>query len=182
MILASLPWLLDLFGAPSVKWTIVLLIAAGTISLIFFMLSNRLGNWLGRWRLGRGVTSVVVCARAVLSDMKAVTSVIGLSIFSYLVVSFAVYLLACGMSINLEFINTLLLMPLVILVTVLPISIAGWGIREGAMVVALGLVGVASVDAVSLSIILGLLGILSGLPGGMLWLLQNYRQHKLIDN
>ena len=181
MILASSPLLFDLFGAPFGGWAIVLLLAAGTTCLTFLLL-NRLENWFGRWRLVRGVIYIMVCARTVFSDMKAVSSVILLSICSYLVVSFAVYLLACAMSINLEFKYSLLLMPLVILVTVLPISIAGWGIREGAMVVSLGMVGVNSVDALSLSILLGLLGIASGLPGGLLWLLQSYRKHNLIDN
>jgi len=61
---------------------------------------------------------------------------------------------------------------LVILVTTLPISIAGWGVREGAMVTAFALVGVPREGALVLSLMLGILGIVMMIPGGVLWLLR----------
>jgi len=51
----------------------------------------------------------------------------------------------------------------------LPITIARWGVREGAMIGALGQASVAPGDA--LSVIFGLVFMIAGLPGGVLWLL-----------
>jgi hypothetical protein len=51
-----------------------------------------------------------------------------------------------------------------------PISVAGWGIREGAMIVAFGFVGVPEADALVVSILFGLTLIAAGAPGGVLWL------------
>ena len=55
------------------------------------------------------------------------------------------------------------------------LSIAGWGVREGAMVTALGFVGVAAEGALVLSVPLGLLAILTSLPGGLVFLLSGER-------
>jgi hypothetical protein len=51
---------------------------------------------------------------------------------------------------------------------VLPISIAGWGLRENAMVVALGFTGMQATEALSLSVLCGLVAMASGVPGALL--------------
>ncbi len=63
-----------------------------------------------------------------------------------------------------------MLIPLVMVASAIPISVAGWGVREGAMVAALGLVGVGEAQAFAISLLLGLMLIVAGLPGGLLWL------------
>lgn len=55
---------------------------------------------------------------------------------------------------------------------------AGWGIREGAMVNLLSMVGVAESDALALSIIFGLITVLTALPGGLIWLLSSERKSR----
>ena len=62
----------------------------------------------------------------------------------------------------------LLLAPLVTLVTMVPISVGGWGVREGAMVTALGLVSIPPSVALAVSIQFGLIMLVVGLPGGVL--------------
>ncbi|HTV28367.1 MAG TPA: lysylphosphatidylglycerol synthase domain-containing protein, partial [Xanthobacteraceae bacterium] len=66
----------------------------------------------------------------------------------------------------------LLIVPLSNLVQTLPISIAGWGIREGFLSAAFGLVGVWPEKALTLSVLYGLLTLIGSLPGGVIWLLQ----------
>ena len=53
----------------------------------------------------------------------------------------------------------------------IPVSIAGWGVREGAMVVAFGFVGIPAADALVVSLTFGALLVAAGMPGGILWLL-----------
>jgi uncharacterized membrane protein YbhN (UPF0104 family) len=57
------------------------------------------------------------------------------------------------------------------LVSMAPISLAGWGVREGAMIVGLGLAGIVPADALAVSVAYGLLQLALGLLGGALWLL-----------
>ena len=52
----------------------------------------------------------------------------------------------------------------------IPLSIAGWGVREGAAVYLLTYVGIGMEDALALSILLGLVTLLVALPGGLAWL------------
>jgi hypothetical protein len=56
------------------------------------------------------------------------------------------------------------------LVVALPISVAGWGVREISLVALLGLLGVDREAALALSVELGLIGTLLSLPGGVVWL------------
>jgi uncharacterized membrane protein YbhN (UPF0104 family) len=77
--------------------------------------------------------------------------------------------LARSLHLDVPFVDFVLLMPPVMLVASLPISVGGWGVREGSMVVALASAGVASASALLISIELGLLTALLSLPGGVLW-------------
>jgi glycosyltransferase 2 family protein len=56
-----------------------------------------------------------------------------------------------------------------------PVSIAGWGVREGAMVYGLGLANVPREAALIVSIVVGLSLAAIGLAGGVVWLMQNNR-------
>lgn len=58
----------------------------------------------------------------------------------------------------------------ILLITALPISFAGWGLREGAMVLTFSVFGVAATEAVSLSLLLGGVQLIASLPGLVLWI------------
>ncbi|HCP01473.1 MAG: hypothetical protein CL573_05395 [Alphaproteobacteria bacterium] len=57
-----------------------------------------------------------------------------------------------------------------ILIISIPVSIAGWGVREQILVIFLGALGVGSTQAVSVSILFGVLLLVGCIPGGLLWL------------
>lgn len=93
----------------------------------------------------------------------------GVSILCQFTMILAVYILAQGAGVHLNLIDCLIILPPVMLVAALPISIAGWGVREGAMIIGLGLAGVPREDALGLSIQFGLTGTLIGLIGCVGW-------------
>lgn len=66
------------------------------------------------------------------------------------------------------------LMPAVTIVTLLPVSVNGMGVREGATVVLLGAVGVGAGTAVSLALLWFLAGAAVGLSGAGFYLLGNF--------
>lgn len=82
----------------------------------------------------------------------------------------AIDLLFHGVGIPVSAANCLLFIPLVMLIAMLPLSFAGWGLREGAMVVAFNLAGVAADITLAVSIAFGLIILLTSLPGLPLWL------------
>lgn len=80
------------------------------------------------------------------------------------------YVLARSLGVEIPVWQCIALIPLVMLVTTLPISIGGWGVREASMVSLLGLAGVSSAQALMISLELGMLGVLTSLPAALLWL------------
>jgi uncharacterized membrane protein YbhN (UPF0104 family) len=67
------------------------------------------------------------------------------------------YAVASALDITLGFMNCLVLLPVAMLLAALPISLSGWGIREGAVVAALSVVNIAPGDAVTASVLFGLI-------------------------
>jgi glycosyltransferase 2 family protein len=67
--------------------------------------------------------------------------------------------------------------PPALLVAYLPISIAGWGVREGGLVASLSLVGVSVEQALAISLFLGLTVLIVSLAGGVLWLVSDARRY-----
>ncbi len=93
-----------------------------------------------------------------------VTSVVGLLLYVA-----AFFLLARSQGIDITFLSLLVLMPPVMLAAAMPISYGGWGVREGALAAALSLVGVPAVDTIALSIQQGVVALVPGALGGVLW-------------
>jgi len=91
----------------------------------------------------------------------------------------SVYLLAISMGLTVTWMSLLLIIPLVIFFIALPISIAGWGVREGIMVLGLGYLGVSSEEALALSIVFGLSTLIVSIPGSAIWLLESLNNNKL---
>lgn len=88
-----------------------------------------------------------------------------LSIIPNLLTFISAYYIACAIQIPISFIDLIAIMPTVILITLIPISFAGWGIRESALVFLLEYFGVIKAQSFSLSIIFGIMMIIASLPG-----------------
>jgi len=114
-------------------------------------------------------------ARLVLLAPKAAAQALGLAVFAQIGLGFCVHALARSIGAEIPVSDCILLFSPVILFSTLPISVAGWGAREGAMVVVFGLIGVARPDALAISLLFGLVSIILGMPGGALWLIARRR-------
>jgi len=81
-----------------------------------------------------------------------------------------VYMFILYFDISIEFINLLFIMPLIYFVTVLPISLGGIGVREGAFVFLMTIFGVDSSIAILISFLLYFVKVLIGLIGMVVYL------------
>ncbi len=105
-----------------------------------------------------------------------IASSLAAQIFYFLAVCFA------ARSIGLEFSVTqmIAMLPMITLISSLPIGLGGWGIREGAFVFGLGLIGIPAESAFLISVQIGILGILTtlaaALPAFLTGNLQNVMQ------
>jgi len=82
-----------------------------------------------------------------------------------------IYVALRQFGITVGFVECVLSVTLALLIAALPISIAGWGVREGALIFALGALGVPPAEAVASSLLSGIALFVTALPGGLLLLI-----------
>jgi glycosyltransferase 2 family protein len=93
-----------------------------------------------------------------------------IAVISAVAISATAWCLSRAQHLDVGFVDFLMLMPPVVLLSGLPISVGGWGVRENAMIAGLATVGVGTNAALVLSVQMGGLVALLSLPGGALWL------------
>ena len=174
LVLSTTPLLFNRLEGSIAQWGVVLVAAGmlGVISVIFIL--DFLPQKLSHWRIIRGLYALAFEGRQLMFSKSSGSKLIILSIIVHLLSIIAVIVLARGLGLEIEWLGILLVVPLVTLFMTIPISIAGWGIREGVMLVGLGYLGVMPEQALALSILYGLLMLAIALPGGLIWLLGDH--------
>jgi uncharacterized membrane protein YbhN (UPF0104 family) len=160
----------------------LLALAGGLVGIVLLLQIDRVPPSFDRWRAVRGFRAVAADTRRVFLAPRPLMRLLAWGFLTHVNLTFAVFVLARGLAMPLTWFDCLALIPPVILAATLPISIGGWGVREGAMIVLLGLIGIAENDAGALSILAGLAGIAGTVPGGVLWLLGKDRRIVLDPN
>ena len=100
-----------------------------------------------------------------------ITQAVGWSFLVQMGGAVVVALMARTLQVELPLVVWFSVVPLVALLMVLPVSIGGFGMRENAMEMLLGKYGVAKDQAIAVALLWGLGAILTGLVGGLLFLL-----------
>ena len=104
------------------------------------------------------------------ASRKLLLQHIGISVVVHLFSILTMYSITLALGLELSFQTLLIALPPVFLLTIVPISLAGWGIREGAMVGIFMLIGADQTKVLAMSITYGLLLIVSALPGSYFWI------------
>ena len=97
---------------------------------------------------------------------------LGLSVLIHLLAMTAFSVLGVSVGLDYPLTTYLVLVPPVVLLTILPISLAGWGVREGAMIGFFLLIGADHARVLTFSVLYGLLALASSLPGLAVYLIQ----------
>ena len=168
---AGLPWLFDIVSDPVARWALSTVICAGLAGFAAFLAIVRLPRFALRWRALRSLLGLAALARKVIFHARYALPVILLSVLSFVAFAFIVFRLAHAMQLDVTLTDCVLLVPPVILVTVVPVSIAGWGVREGAMVAAFAYAGLPQSDGLLVSLLFGAAFLVIGIIGGLVWIL-----------
>jgi uncharacterized membrane protein YbhN (UPF0104 family) len=150
----------------------VALLASGAVLLAFLLACTgiKIGpnlRLLRRWRELGTIDGVRLEARPIAGAVA-----FGLAIHALAVVSASLVARAYGVEPSLGVWVSII--PLSLLASALPVSISGWGVREGAIILLAGPLGVASAEALLVSVTLGLLNVIASLPGAVV-LLRGHR-------
>jgi uncharacterized membrane protein YbhN (UPF0104 family) len=117
----------------------------------------------------RSANVVVSSGRLLGADLKQVVE--GRGQTWCLMTSLAIHILSCGSFLALgqaigstvDLLGYLKVVPPALLVTVIPFSIGGWGLRESSIIFGFGLIGVGTEQAFALSVMFGVLSMISAL-------------------
>ena len=132
-------------------------------------------------RLRQGFETLAREVNLLARDRPRLARLVGASILGQLALAGAVYCLARDLEVPLDLLSAFAVVPGVMVAASVPISIAGWGVREATMVVGLGLLGVGQSDAAIISIGFGVLVLIFGLLGGLVWVVRGSPKPKSDD-
>jgi uncharacterized membrane protein YbhN (UPF0104 family) len=171
LIVLGLPLLFQTVADGRVHAAILLLIATSVAGCVFLLSLHLLPASLRRWRIFAFAATVSDMGHELIRKPMRLALLLALSTTLQALNVLAIYAVAVGLDVRIDATMCLVLIPPVIFLSMMPISFAGWGVREGAMVAALSTVGVPPSQALALSISYGLGVALLSLSGGVLWLL-----------
>jgi glycosyltransferase 2 family protein len=171
VVVATLPWSYDLIGDPRGRSALLLIdfaaLAAGAGFLSLGMLP---WQWLKRWWATHHFHACSVIASRVLFHRERGPKVAVLSIAVHVLTILIAWCVVQSISAQVGFGQLFQLVPPVMLITMLPISIAGWGVREATMGLAFGYAGLMTNEGINVSLLFGAVAFLVGVFGGMVWI------------
>ncbi len=169
-MLITYPVLYQLVDNPILRLAVIiatLVLIAGFGMLYYF---RKIPRQFYGWRITEEIRLISTEAHRVTRTPRRAIEIVILSIAMHAMTGLAVYEVARGLGLSIGLLECVVLTPPISLITVLPVSMAGWGVREAGMVTALAFAGIAAHDALIVSILLGLLLVLISIPGGFFWL------------
>ncbi|MCD0421255.1 lysylphosphatidylglycerol synthase transmembrane domain-containing protein [Rhodopseudomonas sp. BR0M22] len=171
MIFVTLPWTLSLIEDADGRLGLMLLdfaaLGAGAVFLALPFLRFGLLDRIWATRHMRACSEVAV---KVLSTSKSAAILVVTSLVITILAVVIAWCVARAIEAPASFALLLELVPPIMLITMIPISIAGWGVREASMGLAFGYAGLTPGDGVAVSLLFGAVYFLVGGIGGLIWI------------
>lgn len=143
--ISAAPFALRYFGDSGFKWLMPFIFTAFIIGSILFF-----GLQLGK--KFRGISEFYEYFETLKTQKKIILKAILISLLVQFLNFSIVIVLAAGMGAKIPLLLLFVFLPVIITITTIPVSISGLGVREGAFVILLGLIGVSPEIATSLSL------------------------------
>jgi uncharacterized protein (TIRG00374 family) len=167
------------------RWPVISLVGVGAMSIAaLFLLPGALAG-LDRTVLGRsrGIRTAIHRGISLARDFAAILvristarpegpAVFAISVVNQLVLGSVVWFIARRLHVEIGLFTAIALFSPAMLLSTMPISLGGWGVREAALVWLLGTVNVPPDSSLAISVLFGLVTTAAGLTGGFLWLLE----------
>lgn len=155
---------------PPGMFLIINLIIGGGLLGFMLLIGLRRFEVLRNWRPSRMFHTISVHLQQVLSTPRQVAVQLGLSVAVHFLSLMAIFLVGRSVEMPFDLLTFLIVVPPVLLLTLIPLSLAGWGIREGAMIGLFTLIGADKVNVLTMSILYGVVLVIASLPGLQVYL------------
>jgi uncharacterized membrane protein YbhN (UPF0104 family) len=149
--------------------TSLVMVAISVGGLIADLIVARLPAAIQRSWIGKAATRFGSALGAYRSRGDILWRVAALSFVVQIVRVLLAWVIGRGLGITLPLAYYWVFMPLNILVTLLPLSVGGFGVPQGAMVWSLGPLGISATEAFLLSLLFTVAGTIGNLPGALLY-------------
>ena len=171
MIVASLPWSYQLITDPYGRSALLLVDFAALAGGVGFLILGRLPwPWLKTWWGTHHLYACAVIANRVVFSRTHGVAIAALSIFVHVLAVVIAWCVVKSIAAPVGFGQTFQLIPPVMLITMLPISIAGWGVREATLGLAFGYAGLMTNEGINISLLFGAVTFIVGAFGGLVWI------------
>jgi glycosyltransferase 2 family protein len=171
LILVTLPWSYRLISEPAGRSALLLVdLVALAVGLGFLVLGRLRWPWLKRWWGTHHIHACAVIANRVLFSRKHGPIIGVMSILVHVLTVVIAWCVVQSIAAPVSFGQVFQLIPPVMLITMLPISIAGWGLREATMGLAFGYAGLITNEGVNVSLLFGAVSFIVGAIGGLVWI------------
>jgi glycosyltransferase 2 family protein len=182
IIVVSLPWSYGMISNDRGRLTLVFVDSAGLVGgLSFLLLAYLPSAWLKIWWPTRHIHACSVIANQVIFGRTTGRKIAVLSLSIHVLAIVIAWCAVRSIAAPADFAQVFLLIPPIILITMMPISIAGWGVREATMMVAFGYAGLAQMDGTVVSILFGLVYFVVGGLGGLVWILSAEKSSSTLE-
>lgn len=141
-----------------------LIVLSGLLGFICFIYVHKI-KALYKGRLLNYILRVSQQLNQILHNARSIFFHLIIGVLIHLFSIINIYLISQSVGLEYNLLTIAVIVPPVILLTLIPISLAGWGIREGAMIGLFGLIGAAATNVLSMSILYGIILIIASLPG-----------------
>src|SRR5450631_711157 len=169
IIVASLPWSYRLIDDPHGRSALLLVDFAALAGGLGFLVLGRLDwPWLKRWWATHHVYACSVIANRVIFSRAHGPKLAVLSLLVHVLAVVMAWCVIQSIAAPVSFGQIFQLVPPVMLITMMPISIAGWGVREATMGLAFGYAGLATNEGVNISLLFGAVYFIVGAFVGIL--------------
>jgi len=147
----------------------------GIAAVVVFAMLGKIDRF-AKNKFTRHLHEISADMRRVYHDPKDIALHSVISVLIHFMSILAVYFIGIGVGLNYGLLTFLVLVPPVMLLTIAPISLAGWGVREGGMIGVFLLVGADKTLVLSMSVLYGLILIAASLPGLYLFLTSRHKE------
>ncbi|MGK7058558.1 lysylphosphatidylglycerol synthase transmembrane domain-containing protein [Bradyrhizobium sp. 1050_B9_N1_2] len=171
VVVASLPWSYGLITDPHGRSALLLVDFAALAGGVGFLIFGALKwSWLKTWWATHHIHACAVIANRVIFNAKRGPIVAILSLLVHVLAVVIAWCVVKSIAAPVSFGQTFLLIPPIMLITLMPISIAGWGVREATMGLAFGFAGLSANEGVNVSLLFGAVLFIVGAIGGLVWI------------
>jgi uncharacterized protein (TIRG00374 family) len=179
IVSVTAPWAVQLTADETIRRSIEVLAIVGFLIVVGFAMVGLVARHSRIVELIRAeikgskivyvLLDIMTVARHLFDARRELPKILATSLIVQIINVTIIFFLINGMGAHVSIWQCVLIVPTVMLISLLPFSVAGWGLRESAMATGFALVHASAAAAVAASVMFGVLTLLTSLPGGLLW-------------